>query len=300
LVAAFVGFAVKQPRRGADPSGVSITSLLGAWELSWPVLAASALALVLFARGFARLRARGRSDHAGWSRAVLFILGIAVLTLALVSPLDTIGDDYLISAHMLQHVLLGDVAPALLVVSVRGPLTFFLLPRPLLRAIASRRPLRRLIAFAVRPTTSFALWTVTAALWYVPRFYEAALARPWLHDLEHLSFVVVGTLVWTQLVDPARHGALDVGGRVLYACALFAVTHLVLHPVLFADHPLYTPYVEQPQRLFGLSPLADQHWAGIVMTVEQVVTLGTFLVLLLRPGFLGRRRMQPVPVRVRH
>ncbi|HMJ01002.1 MAG TPA: cytochrome c oxidase assembly protein [Gaiellaceae bacterium] len=185
---------------------MSITSLFGAWELSWPVLAASALALALFARGFARLRARGRSDHAGWSRAVLFTLGIAALTLALVSPLDAIGDDYLISAHMLQHVLLGDVAPALLVVSVRGPLTFFILPRPLLSVIASRRPLRRLVAFVVRPTTSFALWALAIALWHVPRFYDAALERPWLHNLEHLSFVLVGTLVWIQLVDPARRG----------------------------------------------------------------------------------------------
>ena len=143
---------------------MSITSLFGAWELPWPVLAASVLALVLFAQGFVRLRARGRSDHAGWSRAVLFTLGIAVLTLALVSPLDAIGDDYLISAHMLQHVLIGDVAPVLLVVAVRGPLTFFLLPRPLLRAIASRRPLRRLVAFVVRPTTSFALWALAIGL----------------------------------------------------------------------------------------------------------------------------------------
>jgi cytochrome c oxidase assembly factor CtaG len=278
---------------------VSITSLLGAWELPWPVLVGSALALALFAQGFARLRARGRSDHAGWSRAVLFTLGIAVLTLALVSPLDAIGDDYLISAHMLQHALLGDVAPALLVVSVRGPLTFFILPRPLLRAIASRRPLRALVAFIVRPTTSFALWALAIALWHVPRFYDAALERQWLHDLQHLSFVVVGTLVWIQLVDPARRGALDIGGRVLYAGALFAVTHLAVHPVLFAGRALYAPYVEQPDRLFGLSPLADQHWAGIVMTVEQVVTLGTFLLVLLGPGFLRRRRQQPVPVRVR-
>ena len=165
--------------------------------------------------------------------------------------------------------------------------------------VAPRRPLRRVIAFVVRPTTSFALWTLATGLWYVPRFYDAALARPWLHDLEHLSFVVVGTLVWIQLVDPARRGALDVGGRVLYAAALFSVTHLVLHPVLFSDQARYASYVAQPDRLFGLSPLADQHWAGIVMTVEQVVTLGTFLVLLLRPGFLGRRRPQPVPVRVR-
>jgi putative membrane protein len=274
---------------------VSAAPILADWQLSWPVLASAGVALVLFARAFLRLRARGRSDHAGWSRAVLFSLGVAVLTLALVSPLDAVADDYLISAHMLQHVLLGDVAPALLVVSLRGPLTFFVVPRPLLRAVATRRPLRLLLGLLVRPTPSFALWALAIALWHVPRFYDASLERPWLHDLEHLSFFAVGTLIWIQLVDPARHGRLDAGGRVLYAASLFAVAHLAVHPVLFAGRALYAPYVEQPRRLFGLGPLADQHWAGIVMTVEQVLTLGTFLALLLRPRFLGGRRPSPSP-----
>src|SRR5439155_1232687 len=142
-------------------------------------------------------------------------------------------------------------------------------------------------------TVSLALFALAMALWHVPRFYDAALARPWLHDLEHLSFVVVGMLVWIQLVDPARRGGLDVGGRVLYAVALFAAVHLAVHPVLFAGRALYTPYVEQPRRLFGLSPVADQHWAGIVMTAEQVLTLGTFLLLLLRPGLLRRPAASP-------
>jgi cytochrome c oxidase assembly factor CtaG len=282
----------------AHAGTVPLSQLAGAWDLSWTVLTASAVALALFGRAFLRLRARGRNDHAGWSRAALFTLGIAVLTLALVSPLDAAGDDYLISAHMLQHVLLGDVAPALLVVSLRGPLTFFFLPPSLLRLVATHRRLRRLAAFVARPKTSFALWALAIALWHVPRFYDAALARPWLHDLEHLSFVIVGTLVWIQLIDPARHRALDVGGRVLFAVALFATAHLAVHPVLFAGRALYTPYVAQPHRLFGLDPLADQHWAGIVMTVEQVVTLGAFLLVLLRPGLpFHSRRREGLPVR---
>jgi cytochrome c oxidase assembly factor CtaG len=272
---------------------MSVERLARAWDLSPPVLVASVLALALFAQGFVRLRRRGRRDHAGWSRAALFTLGTVVLTLALVSPLDAAGDDYLVSAHMLQHLLLGDVAPALLVVSLRGPLAFFVLPRPLLRAAASCAPLRATLGFLVRPKVSFALWALAVGLWHVPRFYDAALARPWLHDLEHLSFLLIGTLVWVQLVDPTGRRVLDVGGRVLYAAALVAVAHVAVHPVLFAGRAVYTPYVDQPQRLFGLTPLADQHWAGIVMTVEQVLTLGTFVVLLLRPRSarrLPRRR----------
>ena len=91
------------------------------------VLIGLALALVLFAQAFVRMRRR-RPDYAPWSRALLYAAGLALLVLPLVSPLDHLGDEELLSAHMLQHVLIGDAAPALLVVAVRGPLLFFLLP----------------------------------------------------------------------------------------------------------------------------------------------------------------------------
>jgi cytochrome c oxidase assembly factor CtaG len=112
-----------------------------AWETPPAVLVGAALALGLFAQAFLRLRAR-RPDHAPWSRALLFGAGLALLVLPLVSPLDGVGDEELLSAHMLQHVLIGDAAAALLVVAVRGPLLFFLLPPAVLKPLASTRPLR--------------------------------------------------------------------------------------------------------------------------------------------------------------
>ena len=117
----------------------SVSELGSAWSFPPAVLAAAAVAPALFAQAFLRLRGRGRADHTGWDRAALFGLGVAVLTLALVSPLDAAGEDYLLSAHMLQHVAVGDLAPALLVTAVRGPLVFFLLPQRLLRALARPR-----------------------------------------------------------------------------------------------------------------------------------------------------------------
>src|SRR4029078_3537183 len=82
------------------------------WEMPPAILIGTALALVLFIQAFVRLRRR-RPDHAAWSRAVLFAAGLAVLVLPLVSPLDHLGDEELLSAHMLQHVLIGEAAPAL-------------------------------------------------------------------------------------------------------------------------------------------------------------------------------------------
>src|SRR5262249_61503211 len=98
------------------------------WPAAPAVLVAAAVAAALFAQAFIRLRRRGRSDHAPWTRALLFAAGLALAILPLVSPLDAAGDQYLLSAHMLQHVLIGDAAPLLLVLAVRGPLVFFLLP----------------------------------------------------------------------------------------------------------------------------------------------------------------------------
>ena len=97
---------------------------------------------------------RRRPDHAPWTRAVLVGAALALLALPLDSPLDGLGDEELLSAHMLQHVLIGDAAPALLVVAVRGPLLFFLLPPFLLRPLASFRPLRAVLSALMIPLSS--------------------------------------------------------------------------------------------------------------------------------------------------
>ena len=111
------------------------------WDAPPALLIGAALAAVLFAQAFVRLRRR-RAEHAPWSRAALFAAGLGLLVFPLVSPLDHIGDEELLSAHMLQHVLIGDAGPALLVVAVRGPLLFFVLLPLLLRPLVSFRPLR--------------------------------------------------------------------------------------------------------------------------------------------------------------
>src|SRR3954471_14773872 len=131
------------------------------------VLLGLALAVVLFVQAFVRLRRR-RPEHAPWSRALLFGAGLALLVLPLVSPLDHVGDEELLSAHMLQHVLIGDAAPALLVVAVRGPLLFFLLPPLVLRPLASFRPLRGFLSLLLVPLVSLGLWAVAMVAWHVP------------------------------------------------------------------------------------------------------------------------------------
>jgi putative membrane protein len=273
---------------------VPIAHLSASWETPPTVLIGVGLALLLFAQAFVRLRRR-RPDHAPWSRAVLFAAGLTLLVVPLVSPLDHVGDEELLSAHMLQHVLIGDAAPALLVVAVRGPLLFFLLPPLVLRPLASFRPLRALLSVLLRPLVSLGLWAVAFVGWHVPAAYDYAAAHPLVHDLEHLSFVVAGTLAWTQLVDPARHGRLRRPQRVFFALAMLAISQPLVDALLFTTGPAYPRYVGA----HGLSALTDQRLAGVVMMTEQLLSLGICVGLLLRP-YLKERRERVRPPALSH
>ena len=183
------------------------TSKLGsAWETPPAVLAGAGLALVLFTQAWVRLRRRGRSDLAGFDRLALFVAAVALGTLALVSPLDPIGEEYLLSAHMLEHVLIGDAAVALAIVALRGPLIFFLLPGIVLRPLARFGPLRAFLALLLRPKVSFAVWAAVFAGWHYPPAYDYVLDHQIVHDLQHVTFVLAGVPAgsdWLSRCSPA-------------------------------------------------------------------------------------------------
>jgi len=256
-----------------------------AWSFDPIVLGGAAIAVTLFLHGWRRLHRR-RPAAAPWTRIPLFLVGVLVVVLGLVSPLDAIAEGYLQSAHMLQHVLVADLGIALTLLAVRGPLSFFFLPRDLLAPLARATWLRATLSFLLRPAVAISLWLGVLVAWHVPALYEAALETPLVHRLEHLSFVVVGLLVWTLIVDPSGHRRLSVNGRIGLAAGLFWAGQLLAYVFVFSFEPYYGVYVDQPERLFGLSPLTDQRLAGVVMMAEQALTLGLALVLLVR---LARR-----------
>lgn len=280
LLGALVSLAAPPAALGHGDA-VPVSELGGAWNPAPAVLAGAAVALALFLQALVRLRRRGRGDHASGSRALLFLAGLAVLTLALVSPLDAAGEEYLLSAHMLQHMAIADVAPALMLVALQGPIVFFLLPRPALRALARVRGLRAALAWLGRPAVGLTLWLLVFAVWHLPLAYGATLDSNALHELEHATFILAGVLVWNLLADPARRGELSTRGRVGAAVALFAAGQVLADVLIFSFEPLYATYAAQDERLLGLSPLTDQRLAGVLMMVEQLVTLGTFAALLL-------------------
>lgn len=249
------------------------------WSWDPLALALAGVALALYLQAFVRLRRRS-PRHAGVGNALLYAAGVTIATLAVVSPLDTLAEDTLLSAHMAQHLLLGDLAPLLIVLGVRGPIAVFLLPPPLLRPLARARPVRATLDFLLRPAVSFAVWALALGVWHVPRAYDAALAHPAVHVLEHASLFLGGTLLWTQIVDPARRHRLGVGRRAAFA-ATALVAGMALCEVLLATGPLYPHYAHALDRPFGLTYETDQERAGLLMMAEQLATLGPALALLL-------------------
>jgi putative membrane protein len=261
--------------------------LWAAWSLDPVAFAVAAVAVAFFLQGWRRLHRR-RPEAAPWTRIPLFLAGVAIVLVGLVSPLDAIAEEYLQSAHMLQHVLVADLGVALALLAVRGPLSMFFLPRDLLAPLARSRSLRTGLAFLLRPAVAVSLWLGALLAWHVPTLYEAALTHPLVHRLEHLSFVLVGALVWTLLIDPTGHGRLSLNGRIALAVGLFWAGQVLAYVFVFGFEPYYDVYVDQPERLLGLSPLTDQRLAGVVMMAEQTLTLGLAILLLVRSARRAR------------
>jgi putative membrane protein len=244
------------------------------------VLAAAALALFRFSHGFVRLRRRGRTDHAAWDRAVLFAAGVALATLPLLTRLDESS----LAGHMLEHVLIADVAVVLLLLAVRGPLLFFVLPAAPARSVARSPVLGRVASRLSRPWLALLVWACVYASWHVPAAFDLARTNGAVHAAQHASFVAAGALVWMQLVDPAGRRALSIGERLAFAGALFGLGQVLGMLLLVAPEPLFPSYAA------GAGALADQQLAGVVMMIEQLLTLGACAVLLVRSSMRAQLR----------
>jgi cytochrome c oxidase assembly factor CtaG len=235
-------------------------------DLLTPV-AAALVAAAFFARGFRRVRRRRFPREAGWDRAVLFAAGLAAGLVA-VGVVHEAAEERA-SAHMLQHVLLGDLAPALLLVAIRGPLAVVVVPLTV-RGLLTYRGIRPLL----RPAPALAIWAALLWFWHIPPIYDAALASEWLHPLQHASFLVGGLLLWNQLVDPLRRRALGLWGSLGYALVAMVVAQMLVAVLILSYRPLYS---------YG--SVSDQSLAGLIMALEQFATLGVFAYFRLRTHF---------------
>jgi putative membrane protein len=221
----------------------------------------------------ARTLARGPSPLAKW-RIAAFFGAVALFAVALSPPLEDRAEELFVF-HMIQHVLLGDLAPLLFVLGLTGPLL-----RPLL-ALRLVQALRRL----AHPLVALPLWTLNLYVWHVPSLYESAVRNDAVHALEHLSFFTAGALMWAAVVEvlpgPAWFGT---AAKLGYVVAVRLLETVLGNIFIWASEPIYAVY-DDGSELYGLSPLRDQGLAGTVMMVEgSLVTIGAIAWLFLRWG----------------
>lgn len=190
-------------------------------------------------------------------RVILFLIGVFVIFLALVSPLDEIGDHYLFSAHMVQHLLLILVMPPLLLIGTPGWLL-----KPLLQTAL----LARLGRFLTGPLPALLLFNFVFAAYHVPALYDWTLRNETIHIIVHLLLMVTAVITWSPIISPLREWRLPLSFQVLYLF-LQAIPPTILGALItFSLEPLYPPYVAAP-RVFDLPALLDQQLAGLIMWI---------------------------------
>ena len=250
-----------------------------AWSASLAVLAMVALAAWL-AHGWSERFAGWR-----WWRPVAFVSGVALVLLATATPLDEASGDGLVSAHVGQHLILGDLAAVLLLIGMPprtrrwlGGRLEALSWRPGFMGAVSRR--------AVSPLGAFVLWTAATYVWFVPQVHRAAMPPGPVHLIDQLSFLIFGFLIWVMAFDPRptqsgargiRYGGLPWWARHMYAMA----SRLVMIPpaiiLWLAQAESYHPSLTRWR--FSWSPAYDQETAAAIMLGFEMLLFALAVVL---------------------
>jgi cytochrome c oxidase assembly factor CtaG len=257
----------------SPPLAVS-TLLEGALQL-----APLALVGYLYAQ---RARTLGRAGHppARW-RLACFYAGLATIFAAL-TGLGAPSQD-LLYAHMVEHLLLGDLAALLIVLGLTGPLL-----APVLRI----RLIDRLRVLA-HPAIALPLWAIDLYVWHVPALYEAALRHGAVHVLEHAMFLAFGINMWMCLLGPLPMPAWFKNlGRLLYVVGV-RLTGAILGNVFLWSGTVFYPFYKHGDAIHGIAPIADQNVAGAIMMVEEsLLTIGLFCWLFLRVAREAEQRQE--------
>ncbi|MEA2496076.1 MAG: putative rane protein [Thermoleophilaceae bacterium] len=234
-----------------------------------PVLGLVVLAL-LYARAVRVLGGRGyrvpRGQQAYWW------LGFACLAVAFLSPLDTEALK-VVSAHMAQHVLMGDVAVPLMLIGARNPVLQFFLPRSILEPLARRHGLRAFFRRLRNPLLAIPLYTLVLYGWHIGPAFTAALQNDFVHGLQHQSFIAFSALVWWPLIEPNHRRMPGDLWKIPYIVGARLPTMFLGMGFVVAQTPFYSSFYGTGTRAGGLSAVGDQQLGGAIMMVVDVMTL---------------------------
>ncbi len=246
-------------------------SPVASWSLEPVVLVGVALAGWAYLRRWRAVAAEVGARRAGRARATSFLGGLGLILVALVSPVDRLSDQ-LFFVHMIQHVLVLDLVPILLICGLTK-----LILRPVTRRL---QHLERALGPLGHPIFAIVLYVAAVWTWHVPTLYDAALEHSAIHVLEHTTYAVAGGLYWWHLLSPIRsRRRLSGMGPALYMAATKLLVGLLGIILVFAPGTLYGFYARQGG-FWGLSTHGDQSLAGGVMTLDQSVVMGVALAVL--------------------
>ena len=284
------------------------------WNFPPTVVVGCAMAAVLYVRGArstgpAGLRAPGqdgpmeagaaaeRAAQQRW-RTFSFLGGLLVFVVAVSSPIDRLAQ-LLFWVHMTQHLLLWAVVAPLVVLGAPWQPVWRGLPGSARRALstaATRPPLGSVCKVARnglrRPAVCYLLFVAGTWLWHLPALFDLALRNPLVHEYgEHLTFLVVGVILWSQIIgSPPLQPTLGYAGRVAYVGAVIVQNVALAMIIGFAPVPLYAPYAHLLTRPGGISALADQRIGAGIMWTAGDLPFSIAISLLVQRWFAQQER----------
>ncbi|HLX58602.1 MAG TPA: cytochrome c oxidase assembly protein [Ktedonobacteraceae bacterium] len=238
-------------------ANIGLNFWLTLWNWDPSIVIGTALIVGLYFYAIGPVRKRHQFAPASKGQIFAFMLGMVLMFLALVSPLDELGDSYLFSAHMVQHLFLTTAGPPLLLIGT---------PEWFIKPVVRNKLIFKTARFLTYPAVAFVLFNADFFLWHAPSLYDATLENQAIHILEHLTFIIFGLLNWWPIFSPSKDlPRLSIGGQILYLF-LSGMPVVLLGAGLTFASPLYAPYIAAP-RVWGISAATDQQLGGLIMWV---------------------------------
>jgi putative membrane protein len=229
--------------------------------MSWPFDPSVVVGIVALGVGHAIL---ARRLNAPPRCSVYFAAGLLVVWGSLETPLDPLGDHYLQSAHMVQHMLLVAVAPPLLLLGLTPAMAARLLRVPGLGAVTG-------------PIAGQSIYAAGILFWHIPFAYNLALTNGLAHIVEHLIFIAIGVLFWWPLIGATSvvsRWRLTDGQKLVYIFIGTFPMMAVALPLQFSRTVFYAYYASAPRLVAGITPVIDQTIAGALMMAIDMAVLG--------------------------
>jgi putative membrane protein len=252
----------------------------GIWDWSFdpPLVLVIDLAILYWVGSRRTVTPERTAREQRWRSACLYV-SLAVLAIALSSPLEPLSEQ-LFWAHMVQHILLLVVAAPLMVIARPWVRVWRCLPLATRRSVARglvqgerAAPLRGLSRELGTPAVSFVLFSAVLLGWHIPALFDATLRSGALHALEHTLFFCTALLFWKQVIhSPPLRVRLGPPQRVVYVIGAMVVSWALAVALALAPRPLYAFYAHEASRPGGISALADQQLAAGIMWVPGSIT----------------------------